>query len=135
MLWGERRGRGNFVAAISRFLDAGHTDYPVPTTAEIRSIEIHHLQTRTGASGTGAKGVGEGGTVGSAAVLNAVGRAGRCSFTAIAVGTPITGRSPASGPTERGVRISRTTLFGRCFTAFAVFAQVSFPWSADLLIE
>jgi carbon-monoxide dehydrogenase large subunit len=45
----------------------------VPTTAEIPSIEIHYLQTRTGASGTGAKGVGEGGTVGSAAeVLNAV---------------------------------------------------------------
>jgi len=60
-------------SANSRFLDAGPTDYPVPTTAEIPSIEIHHLQTRTGASGTGAKGVGEGGTVGSAAaVLNAV---------------------------------------------------------------
>jgi hypothetical protein len=60
-------------SANSRFLDAGHTDYPVPTTAEIPSIEIHYLQTRTGASGTGAKGVGEGGTVGSAAeVLNAV---------------------------------------------------------------
>jgi aerobic carbon-monoxide dehydrogenase large subunit len=41
----------------------------VPTTAEIPSIEIHHLQTRTGASGTGAKGVGDGGTVGSAAAV------------------------------------------------------------------
>jgi hypothetical protein len=35
----------------------------VPTTAEIPSIESHHLQTLTGASVTGAKGVGEGGTI------------------------------------------------------------------------
>jgi aerobic carbon-monoxide dehydrogenase large subunit len=48
-------------------------DYPVPTTAEIPSIEIHHLETLTEASITGAKGVGEGGTIGApAAVLNAV---------------------------------------------------------------
>ena len=48
-------------------------DYPVPTTAEIPSIEIHHLETLTEASVTGAKGVGEGGTIGApAAVLNAV---------------------------------------------------------------
>jgi aerobic carbon-monoxide dehydrogenase large subunit len=48
-------------------------DYPVPTTAEIPSIEIHHLETLTDASITGAKGVGEGGTIGApAAVLNAV---------------------------------------------------------------
>jgi carbon-monoxide dehydrogenase large subunit len=48
-------------------------DYPVPTTEEIPSIEIHHLETLTGASITGAKGVGEGGTIGApAAVLNAV---------------------------------------------------------------
>ena len=48
-------------------------DYPVPTTAEIPSIEIHHLETLTGATVTGAKGVGEGGTIGApAAVLNAV---------------------------------------------------------------
>jgi aerobic carbon-monoxide dehydrogenase large subunit len=48
-------------------------DYPVPTTAEIPNIEIHHLQTLTEASVTGAKGVGEGGTIGApAAVLNAV---------------------------------------------------------------
>jgi carbon-monoxide dehydrogenase large subunit len=38
-------------------------DYPVPTTAEIPSIEIHHLETLTEASVTGAKGVGEGGTI------------------------------------------------------------------------
>jgi carbon-monoxide dehydrogenase large subunit len=48
-------------------------DYPVPTTTEIPSIEIHHLETLTEASVTGAKGVGEGGTIGApAAVLNAV---------------------------------------------------------------
>jgi carbon-monoxide dehydrogenase large subunit len=48
-------------------------DYPVPTTAEIPSIQIHHLETLTEASVTGAKGVGEGGTIGApAAVLNAV---------------------------------------------------------------
>jgi aerobic carbon-monoxide dehydrogenase large subunit len=48
-------------------------DYPVPTTVEISSIEIHHLETLTEASVTGAKGVGEGGTIGApAAVLNAV---------------------------------------------------------------
>src|ERR1700757_1989728 len=29
------------------------------------------------------------------------------------------GGRPPPVPTERGVRISRTTLFGRCFTAFA----------------
>jgi carbon-monoxide dehydrogenase large subunit len=48
-------------------------DYPVPTTAEIPSIEIHHLETLTEASVTSAKGVGEGGTIGApAAVLNAI---------------------------------------------------------------
>jgi aerobic carbon-monoxide dehydrogenase large subunit len=48
-------------------------DYPVPTTAEIPSIEIHHLETLTDASITCAKGVGEGGTIGApAALLNAV---------------------------------------------------------------
>jgi len=48
-------------------------DYPVPTTVEIPSIEIHHLETLTEASVTSAKGVGEGGTIGApAAVLNAV---------------------------------------------------------------
>src|SRR5215472_4657883 len=48
-------------------------DYPVPTTVEIPSIEIHHLETLSEASVTGAKGVGEGGTIGApAAVLNAV---------------------------------------------------------------
>jgi aerobic carbon-monoxide dehydrogenase large subunit len=48
-------------------------DYPVPTTTEIPSIEIHHLETLSEASITGAKGVGEGGTIGApAAVLNAV---------------------------------------------------------------
>jgi hypothetical protein len=35
----------------------------VATTVEIPSIEIHQLQTRTGASGTDAKGVGEGGNL------------------------------------------------------------------------
>jgi carbon-monoxide dehydrogenase large subunit len=54
-------------------LTGSHADYPVPTTAEIPSIEIHHLETLTEASVTGAKGVGEGGTIGApAAVLNAV---------------------------------------------------------------
>jgi aerobic carbon-monoxide dehydrogenase large subunit len=48
-------------------------DYPVPTTAEIPTIEIHHLQTLTEASLTGAQGVVEGGTIGApAAVLNAI---------------------------------------------------------------
>ena len=48
-------------------------DYPVPTTAEIPRIQIHHLETLTEASVSGAKGVGEGGTIGApAAILNAV---------------------------------------------------------------
>jgi CO/xanthine dehydrogenase Mo-binding subunit len=48
-------------------------DYLVPTMAEIPALEIHHLETLTGASVTGAKGVGEGGTIGAAAaILNAV---------------------------------------------------------------
>jgi aerobic carbon-monoxide dehydrogenase large subunit len=59
-------GRGNI-------LTGSLADYPVPTTTEIPSIEIHHLETLTEASVTGAKGVGEGGTIGApAAVLNAV---------------------------------------------------------------
>jgi hypothetical protein len=49
------------------------------------------------------------------------------------------GGRPPPVPTERSVRISRTTLFGRCFTALLffslLFVQVSFPWSADLLFE
>ena len=45
----------------------------MPTTTEIPTIEIHHLETLTEASVTGAKGIGEGGTIGApAAVLNAV---------------------------------------------------------------
>jgi aerobic carbon-monoxide dehydrogenase large subunit len=59
-------GRGNV-------LTGSLADYPVPTTTEIPSIEIHHLETLTEASVTGAKGVGEGGTIGApAAILNAV---------------------------------------------------------------
>jgi len=50
------------------------TDYPVPTTAEIPSIEIHHLETLTEASVTGAKGVGEGGTIGAPAAILYAGR-------------------------------------------------------------
>jgi hypothetical protein len=38
-------------------------------------------------------------------------------------------------PTERGVRISRTTLFSSWLTASLLFVQVSFPWLADLLFE
>ena len=38
-------------------------------------------------------------------------------------------------PTERGVRISRTTLFGSWFTAFTAICSSFFPWSADLLTE
>jgi hypothetical protein len=58
------------------------------------------------------------------------------------------GGRPPPVPTERGMRISRTTLFGRWFTATAsagapgmgdaalvsatlLFAQVSLPWSAE----
>src|SRR3984893_14619478 len=33
------------------------------------------------------------------------------------------GGRPPPVPTERGVRISRTTLFGRCFTAFAAICS------------
>jgi len=55
----------------SNVLTGSLADYPVPTTAEIPSIEIHHLETLNEASVTGAKGVGEGGTIGApAAVLN-----------------------------------------------------------------
>src|SRR5580693_2778403 len=49
---------------------------------------------------------------------------------AIAVGHPLLGAHRVTGggrpppvPTERGVRISRTTLFGRCFTAFAAICS------------
>ena len=48
-------------------------DYLVPTSAEVPSIEIHHLETPSTVSTTGAKGMGEGGTIGApAAILNAV---------------------------------------------------------------
>jgi aerobic carbon-monoxide dehydrogenase large subunit len=48
-------------------------DFLPPTAHEIPPIEIHHLETVTGASITGAKGVGEGGTIGApAAVLAAI---------------------------------------------------------------
>jgi carbon-monoxide dehydrogenase large subunit len=48
-------------------------DYLAPTTQEIPTIEIVHLQTVTEASVTKAKGVGEGGSIGApAAILNAI---------------------------------------------------------------
>lgn len=48
-------------------------DFLPPTAHEIPPIEIHHLETLTGASVTHAKGVGEGGTIGApAAVLAAI---------------------------------------------------------------
>src|ERR1017187_8969800 len=46
----------------------------------------------------------------------------------------IGGGRPPPIPTERGVQISRTTLFGSWFASL-LFVQVSFPWSADLLTE
>ncbi|MGE3146910.1 MAG: xanthine dehydrogenase family protein molybdopterin-binding subunit, partial [Pseudorhodoplanes sp.] len=48
-------------------------DYLPPTAREIPPIEIHHLETLTGASVTRAKGLGEGGAIGApAAVVNAI---------------------------------------------------------------
>ncbi len=48
-------------------------DYLPPTSREIPPIEIHHLETLTGASVTRAKGLGEGGTIGApAAIVNAI---------------------------------------------------------------
>ena len=48
-------------------------DYLIPTTTEIPSIEIFHLETPSEYSETGAKGMGEGGTIGApGAIANAV---------------------------------------------------------------
>jgi carbon-monoxide dehydrogenase large subunit len=48
-------------------------DYLPPTTREIPTIELHHMETYSDASITKAKGVGEGGAIGApAAVLNAI---------------------------------------------------------------
>jgi carbon-monoxide dehydrogenase large subunit len=48
-------------------------DYLPPTTREIPTIELHHMETFSDASITKAKGVGEGGAIGApAAVLNAI---------------------------------------------------------------
>lgn len=48
-------------------------DYLIPTTTEIPSIEIYHLETPSEFSETGAKGMGEGGTIGApGAIANAV---------------------------------------------------------------
>src|SRR5258708_31315068 len=41
------------------------------------------------------------------------------------------GGRPPPVPTDRGVRISRTTLFGSWLTAFTAICSSSFPWSAD----
>jgi len=76
---GVAQGIGNALYEKVIYDDGGNVltgslaDYPVPTTTEIPTIEIHHLETLTEASVTGAKGIGEGGTIGApAAVLNAV---------------------------------------------------------------
>jgi len=54
-------------------LTASLADYLPPTAREIPPIEVHHLETPTGASVTKAKGLGEGGAIGApAAVLNAI---------------------------------------------------------------
>jgi carbon-monoxide dehydrogenase large subunit len=51
-------------------------DYLLPTTTEVPSIEIGHLETPSSTNPGGYKGVGEGGAIGShAAVANAVGDA------------------------------------------------------------
>jgi carbon-monoxide dehydrogenase large subunit len=57
-------------------LTASLADYLPPTAREIPPIEVHHLETPTGASVTKAKGLGEGGAIGApAAVLNAINNA------------------------------------------------------------
>ena len=53
-------------------LAASFMDYLVPTATEVPPIEIAHLETPSMVSATGAKGMGEGGTIGAAAILNAV---------------------------------------------------------------
>ena len=54
-------------------LTATLADYLPPTAHEMPPIEIHHLETWTGASITQAKGLGEGGAIGApAAVVNAI---------------------------------------------------------------
>jgi aerobic carbon-monoxide dehydrogenase large subunit len=54
-------------------LTATLADYLQPTAREVPAIEIHHLETLTGASITKAKGLGEGGAIGPpAAVVNAI---------------------------------------------------------------
>jgi len=48
-------------------------DYLVPTPAEIPTIEIDHIVTRSPSNPTGVKGVGEGGTLGAPpAIANAI---------------------------------------------------------------
>ncbi len=59
--------------AAGQPLATSFMDYLVPTSAEVPSIEINHLETPSTVSTTGAKGMGEGGTIGApAAILNAV---------------------------------------------------------------
>jgi carbon-monoxide dehydrogenase large subunit len=54
-------------------LTATLADYLPPTAHEIPPIELHHIETLTGASITKAKGLGEGGAIGApAAVINAI---------------------------------------------------------------
>ena len=49
------------------------SDYLSPTSREVPTIEIHHLETLTGNTITQAKGLGEGGAIGApAAVVNAI---------------------------------------------------------------
>ena len=60
-------------AADGTVLTATLADYAMPTSTEIPTIEIHHLETLSDATITQAKGLGEGGSIGApAAIANAI---------------------------------------------------------------
>jgi len=58
---------------LGNILTANLADYTPPTSGEIPSIELHHIESPAASSLTGAKGLGEGGAIGApAAIINAV---------------------------------------------------------------
>ncbi|MEA2982256.1 MAG: aerobic carbon-monoxide dehydrogenase large subunit [Alphaproteobacteria bacterium] len=76
---GIAQGIGNALLEEIIYSDEGDiltstlADYLPPTSHEIPTIELHHMETTSAASITKAKGVGEGGAIGApAAVLNAI---------------------------------------------------------------
>jgi carbon-monoxide dehydrogenase large subunit len=57
-------------------LTATFVDYLLPTSTEVPTIEVAHIESRSSTNPSGFKGMGEGGAIGShAAVANAVGDA------------------------------------------------------------